>query len=73
VVHFEDDTTDWPDVAWSLVVDFGELQNRSMDTIATIWFLAHDHPNVPNHLLRPGSRFQLFEGSQVVAKGEVIS
>jgi hypothetical protein len=73
VVHFEDDTTDWPEVAWSLVVDFNEPQNRSPDVVANIWFLAHDNPNAPNHLLRTGSRFQLFEGSQVVAKGEVLA
>ena len=72
VVHFEDDTTNWPETAWSLVVELKEPPDKSLESSATIWFLAHNHPETPDHFLRPGGRFELFEGNKLVAKGKIL-
>jgi hypothetical protein len=74
VVHFQDDTEDWPRIAWSLVVDLGEAESTedSLEITAPVWLLFYDRPGAPNHLLRPNSRFELVEGARVVARGEVL-
>lgn len=72
VARFEADTSDWSDIAWSIVAEFDVPPTASQETIARIWLLAHDRPGAPEHFLRPGSRFELFEGRKLVATGEVI-
>lgn len=69
LVRFVDETSDQSDCRWSIVVEFTEPLNKSLETIADIWFLVSD---APHYLLQPGRRFELCEGHQVVAKGEVI-
>jgi hypothetical protein len=71
VIHFEGDT-DWPQDAWSIVADFDETPNESLETIANVWFLAYENAATPNHFLEPGNRFELVEGGKVVATGEII-
>jgi hypothetical protein len=71
VIHFEGDTG-WPKDAWSIVVDFDDTPDESLETIANVWFLAHEDPAVPNRFLEPGNRFELVEGARIVAKGEII-
>ena len=73
VVRFEGDTSDWLGSAWSLVLEFNEPPNISQDTIATIWFLAYDKPDAPNHLLEIGNHFELFEGEKLVATGKIFA
>lgn len=71
VIRFRSDA-EWPENAWSIVVEFDSLPNKSQEMIATIWFLAFDNPKVPNHFLEPGNQFELYEGNQIVAKGKII-
>lgn len=54
---------------WSVVTDFNEPPLLERETIALMRFLS---PEAPLSLLQLGSRFELLEGSRVVAKGEVI-
>jgi hypothetical protein len=70
--RFEDESDKWPREAWSLVAELSEPPNSSLETIATVWLLAGDDPNAPNHLLRPGSRFDLLDGANLIARGEVL-
>jgi hypothetical protein len=72
VVHFKGDTIEWPKMQWSLVVELDEPLTDSLEATATVWFLAHDHPETPNHFLEPGNLFELLEGGKVVATGEII-
>jgi hypothetical protein len=69
VSRFEEDKDSYPKEAWSLVLEFSRLPDSSLDLIADVGFLMDD---APNHLLHPGSKFELFEGRQLVAKGEVM-
>jgi hypothetical protein len=68
VARFLDIADRWPEVAWSLVVEFDELPHPEAMT-AIIRFLA---PTGPSELLYRGSRFELFEGGRIVAQGEVM-
>jgi hypothetical protein len=72
VSRFEDEKDTTPQSVWSLVVELGDLQTESRETIAAIWFLSEDKPDAPLHLLHAGSRFELLEGQRVVARGEVL-
>jgi hypothetical protein len=67
LVRFDEDTT-WPNLAWSLVVEFIRSYAEGKYTYAKIRFLSED---APHHLLHAGSRFQLYEGWRMVATGLV--
>ncbi len=69
VARFEDDANNWPNEAWSIVVELSGQLPASLETTANIRFLV---PNAPNRLLQPGSRFELYEGRRMVANGQVI-
>ena len=71
VVHFKDDSDEWPEQVWSLVVSFDKVESQDYQTDATVWFLAHNHPDVPNHFLEAGNEFELLEGGKVVARGKI--
>ena len=68
--RFEEDITSWPKIAWSLVLELNEPDNITQGSVVTIHFLSTD---APEQLLRPASKFDLMEGSRVVAHGEVVS
>ena len=70
--YFEDEAGKRPKGVWSLVVEPAEAPNESMETMARVWFLFGNEPLAPNHLLHPGSRFELRDGVTTVAKGEVL-
>jgi hypothetical protein len=70
VARFADDKDNWPDEAWSLIIEFDELSEERPCMITEVRFLVED---APSHLLYPGSKFELYEGRKLVAKGEVIS
>ncbi len=70
VARFEDDAASWPGVAWSIVLERNEPADAALETVAAIRFLVSD---APSQLLRPGSRFELFEGHRVIAHGQVLS
>lgn len=69
VARFEDIKDKWPNEAWSIVAEF--LQEKDCrQNIVNLRFLVDGGPE---HLLYPGSKFDLFEGASIVAKGEVLT
>lgn len=69
VARFQEAWNDWPREAWSLIVEFESGSDDPLSTLAKVRFLA---PNGPEHLLHPGSLFELYEGRQLVAKAQVV-
>jgi hypothetical protein len=69
VARFEDDKS-WPDEAWSLVLNFNEPTNGSHCVMADVHFLVAE---APVHWLTQGSKFELYEGRNCVARGEILS
>ena len=69
VAKFEELADRWPREAWSVVLAFDE-EPQERDLIARIRLLVPE--TAPPDLLRPGARFELFEGSRLVAVGEVL-
>ena len=55
-------------INWSLVLVNKEFIDR-YQTIATIKFIMD---NAPQHLLRSGSEFTLYEGARIIAKGKIV-
>ena len=72
VVHFEEDTVHWPHRAWSLVVDWDDPDSAAWEMTAAVWLLFYDHPDAPSHFFHAGSRFELMEGGQAVAQGQIL-
>lgn len=70
VARFEDDKESYPKEAWSLVLEFNGSPGGSLCIMADVRFLVDE---APTHLLHPGSSFELYEGRQLVARGEVVS
>lgn len=70
VCRFDSPVVDWQRNAWSLVVEFAQSPIAGEQT-AIVWFLAYDKPDVPQDLLCVGSKFDLLEGSRVVAHGTI--
>jgi hypothetical protein len=54
---------DWPNNAWSVVVEFGEPPKQ--DDLAQVRFLVDD---APRDWLTSGASFELLEGKKVVAR-----
>jgi hypothetical protein len=61
--RFEAAEEEWP--AWSLVLDFSNDR-----TFAEVSFLVP--VKAPHHYLRPGNKFDLFEGPRLIAHGVII-
>ncbi len=70
VARFEEEAPHGESVAWGIIAEFDEPPNASLETMANIRFFV---PPGPIHLLHAGSRFELYEGHRVVARGEVLS
>jgi hypothetical protein len=62
------DDPGWPNTAWSLVLQRLQPYAKGRYWFAEVHFLA---PEAPNHLLRSGARFELYEGRRLVATGQV--
>ena len=69
VARFETTAASWPAEAWSIVAEFMERLDNCSGVLAEVWLLT---PDAPAHLLKTGSRFDLFEGRRLVAHGEVL-
>jgi len=69
VARFEKTAENWPEEAWSIVADSITETDDAFCVIAQLRFLS---PNAPSHLLKPGNKFDLFEGHRMVARGEVL-
>lgn len=59
----------WPAEAWSIVVEWRQPPNENLRVIAHMKFLVEDGPE---NLLIPGSKFELYEGHRLVARGWVL-
>jgi len=59
----------WPEKAWSVVLDIATPADADGVMVAAIRMLAAD---APPELLTAGSRFELYEGTTCVARGEVL-
>jgi len=69
VARFEDEKGKFPREAWSLILEFADPIDETNCHIAEVRLL---NPEGPTRLLHPGSVFELYEGSHVVARGEVL-
>ena len=69
VARFEDEKDSWLREAWSLVLEFSGTPDESLCITTDVRFLSEDGPM---RLLHRGSVFELFEGRQLVARGEVL-
>jgi len=69
VARFEREAAKWPNEAWSLVVEPIEAPDSSNCVVANVRFLV---PEGPVHLLTTGNRFELYEGRQCVATGDIL-
>lgn len=65
VARFADDPA-WPNVAWTLVVKRLRTFSGGRFWFAELQFLADE---APTELLKPGARFDLFEGRRLTATG----
>jgi hypothetical protein len=72
IVRFESSVCDWQKDAWSLVIEFDQPPNNAGEHTALVWFLAYDKPDVPHDLLRVENKFELLEGTRVVAQGTIV-
>jgi hypothetical protein len=69
--RFPEDGPEWPDGAWSVVVEFDTPPlPSSSESIATVSFLM---PSAPHGRLQPGRVFTLHEGRVQVAEVELVS
>ena len=69
VARLDEQKNDWPQTAWSLVLDFSDSPHTRNE--AQVSFLVEE--GAPHELLSPGSKFDLFEGGKLVASGEIVS
>jgi hypothetical protein len=59
----------WPGEAWSIVAEWHKPPDEHLRTRANMRFLLKSGPE---HLLAPGSNFELYEGRRLVARGRVL-
>jgi len=69
VARFEQLAAQWPQEAWSVVINLKEPPDEEGLMTVEIRMLVE---GAPESLLAPGSVFELFEGHQCVASGEVL-
>ena len=69
VAGFDPPAPNWPQEAWSVVVEPVQPDCTSQDVTVVLSFLMG--PVAPEQMLTTGVKFQLFEGKQVVADGEI--
>lgn len=70
VARFEHLASQWPCEAWSVVLTITAPPEEDGTMVTGIRMLMGD--DAPIELLRPGSKFELYEGRKCVARGEVI-
>lgn len=69
VAKFEKLADRWPREAWSVVLTFHVPPNARRGATVSIRMLVED---APKELLEVGSRFELYEGRRIVARGVVV-
>ena len=70
VSRFDDPRADGSSVAWSVVLELQGPADGAGVSRANVAFLV---PEAPHDLLRPGTRFDLYEGSRRVAAVDVVA
>jgi len=60
----------WPVEAWSVIIEWSKTSNEGLQTRGNMRFLVKGGPE---HLLTPGTTFELYEGRRLVARGRVSS
>lgn len=70
VARFERLAESWPMEAWSVVLGISGPASSEGTMVANIRMLAG--AAAPKELLESGSRFELYEGSRRVARGEIL-
>lgn len=69
ISRFADDGPNWPDGAWSVVIDFENAPSeQGSPSVGEASFLME---NAPHERLHPGQRFELYEGLKRVAVVEL--
>lgn len=68
VAKFKDIEEKWPNEAWSIVAEINEPPTDYV-SICNFSFLVEW---APSELLYSGSKFELYEGNRLVAKGEIL-
>ena len=70
VAKFDEDVATWTQDAWSIVLEFTmPPSEQGIHSMATARFLA---PNGPLERLKPGKKFDLYEGESLSAVVTVI-
>jgi hypothetical protein len=70
IVRLLDANEAWPaPVAWSLVIERERVVGDEFHWIAAVQFLAAE---APHEAMRPGGRFELYEGDRCVAVGHFV-
>ncbi|GBF76141.1 hypothetical protein PA598K_04589 [Paenibacillus sp. 598K] len=57
---------------WSAVVEMIKLPNTYRTARAKLYFLFHDSPEAPNHLLEVGGEFELITNKKI-ASGKILT
>ena len=70
VARFESIAERWPREAWSVVLDIPTPTHEGNSSIVGIRLLVGE--DGPQELLGAGSRFELYEGTKCIARGEVL-
>lgn len=71
VSRFPDDGPNWPDGAWSVVLEFtSPASEQGNPSVGSARFLSEE---APHEWLRPGRVFSLYEGLHQVATVELIN
>jgi hypothetical protein len=69
VARFAEGKDKWTREAWSLVIEFHGPPDESLCMIADVSLL---NPDGPTGILHSGNVFELYQGRQVVARGEIL-
>ncbi len=70
-IIFEEDR-DLINGLWSAVIEFHNSPNIQRESTADLYLLFHEKEEAPNHLIKPGMRFELMT-NRVIAKGIIES
>ncbi|WP_127583383.1 hypothetical protein [Paenibacillus koleovorans] len=53
---------------WSAVIEFHKTPNTQRDTTANLYLAFYEKDEAPNHLIKPGMKFELMT-NKVIARG----
>ena len=68
VAKFEHQGSEWNNDAWSLIIESRTLPDSEGRQDVLVRFLA---PDAPHEWLEKGRKFELYEGSRLIAEGRI--